>query len=194
MFPEDNEESAAQLGDDTEIGTEGGDNLRRWKCLKLLALNADGVLFSPAALQGPAGQHLRTYHSGDVVGVRRLRRTGVQVLLLSEEEDPVFNTVAEREKCSLRPNCKDKLSELDSYRLQLGLSWAEVGYVGHDASDVECMRRVGVSACADNSHNLVQRIACFVSHYAGANGALREFTDQVVELNKMDTEVEVVMR
>ncbi|XP_066298355.1 N-acylneuraminate cytidylyltransferase-like [Branchiostoma lanceolatum] len=200
MFPEDSasEEPSVRMGEDTEIGTAVGYNLSSWKCLKLLALNADGVLFTPTALQGPAGLHLRTYHSRDVVGVRRLRRTGVQVLLLSDEDDPVFNTLAEREKCSLRQNCKDKLSELDSHRQELGLSWAEVGYVGHDVSDVECMRRVGVSACADNSDSLVQRIARFVSHYAGAKGALREFTDQVVELNKMrpklDTEVDGVIR
>ncbi|XP_035698571.1 N-acylneuraminate cytidylyltransferase-like [Branchiostoma floridae] len=196
MFPEDSDEPSVELGEETEIGSAVGYNFAHWKCLKLLAVNADGVLFSPEALQGPAGQHLRTYHSRDVVGVRMLRRTGVQVLLLSEEEDPVFNTLAEREKFSLRQNCKDKLDELDSYRQQLGLSWAEVGYVGHDVSDVECMRRTGVSACADDSDSMVQRIACFVSHYAGAKGALREFTDQVVELNKMgpktDTEVEVI--
>src|SRR5690242_11294088 len=149
--------------------------------IKLLVLDVDGTLTDAGMYYGPAGEALKKFNTRDAHGLQLLRENGISVCVISTEDSPA---VAARMK-KLRideyyPGIQKKLPLL----LQLAKRWdiplQNIGYVGDDLSDLECLSRVGGAFCPADAVSEILRQAHYVCGHAGGQGAVREVCDLIL--------------
>ena len=149
--------------------------------IKVLVLDVDGTLTDAGMYYGPAGEALKKFNTRDAHGLQLLRENGISVCVISTEDSPA---VAARMK-KLRideyyPGIQKKLPLL----LQLAKRWdiplQNIGYVGDDLSDLECLSRVGGAFCPADAVSEILRQAHYVCGRAGGQGAVREVCDLIL--------------
>jgi len=164
--------------------------------VKVLVLDVDGTLTDAGMYYGPAGEALKKFNTRDAHGLQLLRENGVSVCVISTEDSPA---VAARMK-KLRideyyPGVQKKLPLL----LQLAKRWSiplpDIGYIGDDLSDLECLSRVGSAFCPADAVPEILRQAHYVCERAGGHGAVREVCDLILQSGEVSprkhTEAEV---
>jgi YrbI family 3-deoxy-D-manno-octulosonate 8-phosphate phosphatase len=114
---------------------------------------------------------------GDGLGLRKLERLGIACAILSTESNPVVSQRARKLKVRCVQDCRDKRAVLQDLVAELGITLAEVAFVGNDINDLACLRCVGLPVVVRNAHPDVVPIALYRTRTAGGQGAVREVCD-----------------
>lgn len=148
--------------------------------LRLLVLDFDGVLTDNRVVVSEQGTESVICDRGDGFGIALLKAAGVEVLVLSKEQNPVVQARCRKLAIECVQGCDNKLSRLQQLCAERGLDCAEVGFVGNDLNDLECLRWVGVSiAVADSVPELLD-IVKWRTRSLGGRGAVREVCDRII--------------
>nr|WP_250811712.1 acylneuraminate cytidylyltransferase [Neorhizobium tomejilense] len=148
--------------------------------LKALVTDFDGVHTDDLVIVNQDGSESVRCSRSDGMGIEILRKAGLKLLILSREENPVVRARAKKLRMDVQHHILDKLSSLSAWRLEHGLEWAEIGYIGNDINDIECMTVCGSSFAPSDAHPDVCRIADFVLTKPGGKGALRELSEYLL--------------
>lgn len=155
----------------------------RCKKIKLVASDIDGVWTDGSMYYGASGEELKRFSTYDAVAVEFLRNAGMEVAVLTGENSLA---VAKRmEKLNIEHyffSQKNKLSTVRALVEKLGISLAEVAYIGDDVNDLELLAEVGVSGMSSNSHILDKFSADYVTIYPGGKGAFRDFVEFILRI------------
>ena len=73
-----------------------------------------------------------------------------------------------------------KIEILTSWKDEYNIEWDEIAYIGDDISDLECIQKVGFSACPNDAVKVIKDNCDFISQYNGGNGAVREFIEYIL--------------
>ncbi|XP_035684732.1 N-acylneuraminate cytidylyltransferase-like [Branchiostoma floridae] len=157
------------------------------KIVKLVVIAAEGVLLDNHVEINVRGEELMSYHLSDVNAIKHMQNNLVEVRIIAEGENVVQRRLAASLGCKIHENTKNKLEVLDQWREELGLTWRNVGYMGSENTDTQSVKAAGMSACPADAHDDVQLVSHFISKYKGGQGGLREFSEQVLKVNKMST-------
>lgn len=149
--------------------------------VRLLVLDADGVLTDGRLYYGVDGEVVKVFHARDGLGLRLLRNEGVQLAVISGRAAPAL----ERRLRDLRIHHvllgrDDKRSALMECLSSAGVSAEEAAFMGDDVLDLPGMRAVGVSIAVADAHWLVRREAAWVTQLPGGEGAVREVADALL--------------
>ena len=117
----------------------------------------------------------------DGLGLGFLKQSGVALLILSKERNPVVSRRAEKLGIECKQGIDDKPRELDAWLAQHGLRAANTIYVGDDVNDLACMAKVGCAVCPDDAHPAARAAATVVLRASGGRGAIRELCDRIAE-------------
>ena len=83
----------------------------------------------------------------------------------------------------VNPNCLTKLQAAQKICDELGISLAEVCFVGDDINDVELLSAVGYPCCPPNARPEVKAIkGIHMLKTSGGQGAIREIADEILKL------------
>jgi YrbI family 3-deoxy-D-manno-octulosonate 8-phosphate phosphatase len=74
-------------------------------------------------------------------------------------------------------DCQDKHAELEKITQELGISLAEVAFVGNDVNDRACLTCVGMPIVVQDAHPDVLPLARYRTQRPGGCGAVREVCD-----------------
>ena len=152
------------------------------KPIRLLVLDVDGTLTDGGMYLSESGDEFKRFNTKDGMALKRLVRHGVSVGLLSSGLGKVM--VQRRAAMLDIPYCfvgdKPKLPILDGWRIELGLEWAEVAFVGDDVNDLTCLDAAGFSACPADSVDRVLSAVDVVLENKGGEGCAREFVDRFI--------------
>jgi N-acylneuraminate cytidylyltransferase len=154
--------------------------------VKALVLDVDGTLTDAGMYYGPAGEALKKFNTRDAHGLQLLRENGISVCVISTEDSPA---VAARMK-KLRideyyPGVKNKLPLLLELSKRWGISPQNIGYVGDDLSDLECLSWVGSAFCPADAVSEILRQAHYVCTHSGGHGAVREVCDLILQSSEV---------
>jgi YrbI family 3-deoxy-D-manno-octulosonate 8-phosphate phosphatase len=149
--------------------------------VRLLVLDFDGVMTDDRVLVHEDGSEAVLCHRGDGLGVERLRRSGVEVVVLSKERNPVVAARCRKLGISCLQAVDAKLPRLQALAADRGLSPAAVVYVGNDVTDLECVAWAGVGVAVADAHPEVRAAATWVTRRQGGVGAVREVCDAIIE-------------
>ncbi len=169
-----------------------------------LILDGDGVWFTGEEYRAvlPSGETIvmKPRHHHDGQGLSFLRAIGIKVLFATAEGQPLGSIV---EKLNGLPSVKSgdwapltglmelkakgaKVESVEQWLKKEGLAWDDCVYIGDDRSDLECMARAGLSVTPGNGQRLIKKIAdVTLSRYGGA-GAIREFSEMVLDARGID--------
>ena len=149
--------------------------------IKFLVLDVDGTLTDAGMYYGAAGEALKKFNTRDAHGLQRLREQGIGVCVITTETSPSVEARMRKLRIDeYYPGVSDKLPLLLELSKRWGIPLENIGYVGDDLSDLECLSRVGVSFCPADAVPQVARQAHYVCEHPGGHGAVREVCDLIL--------------
>jgi len=152
----------------------GSDLLKK---IRLVAFDFDGVFTDNMVLTFQDGTEAVHCFRGDGIGLGKLKRFGIQTLIISTETNPVV--AARSKKLGIRciQGCDDKRSMLENIAQEEGLTLAQIAFVGNDVNDLSCLSCVGLPIVVQDAHPDVVPVAYYQTKAKGGHGAVREVCD-----------------
>jgi N-acylneuraminate cytidylyltransferase len=145
-----------------------------------LVLDFDGVFTDNKVIVFQDGREAVVCDRGDGWGIGQLKKTGLPILILSTEPNPVVKARADKLGLPCLQNIQDKWSALDIWLKEQGLDPAGVVYIGNDANDLPCMTRIGCAVTPADAHPSAKAVAHIILEQRGGNGAIRELCDLIL--------------
>ncbi|WP_119728649.1 acylneuraminate cytidylyltransferase [Thermomonospora amylolytica] len=140
----------------------------------------DGVHTDDRAYVDQDGRETVAVSRGDGMGVARLRKAGVPMLILSTEINPVVAARARKLGVPVLHGQADKATALRKWLADEGLDPARVAYVGNDVNDLGCLALVGWPIAVPDAHPGVLAAARVTLTRPGGAGAVRELCERVL--------------
>jgi len=163
--------------------------------IRVAIFDTDGVQTDSRILYLDGGIRGRVFNVRDGQGITQLKQSGVNVWLVSGEQD--FHLFDRSEKLGVDQlfGLPDKRRVLDE--LQLDISVGEIAFIGDDTNDIPLLMMVGMPACPRDAHHAVVNCVVslrrgFVATKGGGKGAVREFCDYIIEENRRENFPELI--
>lgn len=150
--------------------------------VSLLVLDFDGVLTDNRVWVNETGQEMIAASRGDGLIMSKLKQSGVDVLILSSEVNPVVTARARKMKVDVIQGVglDGKQSIFENLLKERKIDPAEVIYIGNDLNDLPCFDIAGWAVAVADSQPEVIRAADFVTSKTGGHGAVREICDLIL--------------
>ncbi len=147
--------------------------------VQALVLDFDGVFTDNKVIVFQDGREAVVCDRGDGHGIAQLKKTGLPILILSTESNPVVKARARKLGLACLNGIADKSAALQKWMSDKKIDPTKVIYVGNDINDLGCMEIVGCAVAVADAHPLVLKQAQVVLQYPGGQGALREICEML---------------
>jgi len=155
-----------------------GDLRRRLAQVRLLSLDVDGVQTDGGVYVDEAGQVTRRFHVHDGVGIQRVMRAGIEIVMISAGRSSSIEHRADRLGVKyVFTAVQDKLVTLGNLAEDLEIPLEQVVHVGDDLNDLPLLQAVGCPMTVPNGMPELKDAACYVTMRSGGDGAVREICD-----------------
>jgi N-acylneuraminate cytidylyltransferase len=141
----------------------------------------DGVFTDNRVLVSQDETEMVICNRSDGLGLDYLRATGIPLVVLSTETNPVVAARCHKVQLECRQGLEDKTEGLRAFAAERGLSLSDVIYVGNDLNDRHCLTSVGCGIVVADAHPDVRDLAHIVLEHPGGRGAVREVCDLILE-------------
>jgi len=145
--------------------------------IRLVAFDFDGVFTNNMVYVLQDGSEAVRCNRSDGIGLQKLNKLGIEIVIISTESNPVVSARAKKLKIRCFQNCEDKRKTLESIAQEFGISLDEVAFVGNDINDQPCLNHVGLPIVVNDAHPDVVSIARYQTRNPGGYGAVREICD-----------------
>jgi YrbI family 3-deoxy-D-manno-octulosonate 8-phosphate phosphatase len=149
--------------------------------VEALVMDFDGVHTDNRVVVDQDGGEAVVCSREDGLGLERLRKTGLPMLVLSKEQNPVVQARCKKLQLQCWSGIDAKLSALQRWCSEQRVSLAGTVYVGNDVNDNECLAAVGCGVAVADAHPDTKRHARIVLERPGGQGALRELCELILE-------------
>ncbi|MFB6779795.1 cytidylyltransferase domain-containing protein [Streptomyces sp. NPDC056352] len=139
-----------------------------------VVLDFDGTQTDDRVLIDSDGREIVAVHRGDGLGIAALRRAGLDLLILSTEQNPVVAARADKLKIPVLHGIDRKDLALKQWCDEHGIAPERVLYVGNDVNDLPCFALAGWPVAVASAHDSVRAAARAVTTTPGGFGAIRE--------------------
>lgn len=172
------------------------DLIDRFKKIKLLALDFDGVM--------TVGAYVWTDQNGiesvqcsrrDGLGLEMLRKKGAEfglaAVVISKEENPVVAARCRKLQLDYTQGVEHGVAKLDILKAEAqkrGLKLEQVAFMGDDVVDITCMKACGLGIAVADAHPKVLEEADYVTKAEGGRGAAREICEMLLQANGVSIE------
>lgn len=165
-------------------GTGGiPDSVRaRARTIRLAVFDVDGTLTDGRIWFDDAGIESKAFHVHDGLGMRLLADHGVDIALITARESASVKARARDLRIEhVFTKVADKLACLRELCAQLGITLAEVAYMGDDLADLGVFPHVGLAVAPANVHDWVRDSVHWVTEKRGGDGAARALCDLILD-------------
>ena len=154
--------------------------------IKMLVMDVDGTLTDGHIYVGAEGEMMKAFHVQDGYGIAHiLPQLGITpVIITGRSSQIVQKRAAELKITHLHQGIGDKLSKLREVAAELNVTAEEIAYIGDDVNDLDCIRWCGCTACPADAVPEVLAAVDYVCKRDGGRGAVREFIDDVIGVQK----------
>jgi 3-deoxy-D-manno-octulosonate 8-phosphate phosphatase (KDO 8-P phosphatase) len=152
-----------------------------WSAIRLFAMDVDGVLTDGTVRIHSDGTESKGFSILDGMGLVRLRKAGLAVAWISGRPSAATTVRAkELQVAHLIQGRTDKLAALQELARKLGLSAAQVCYMGDDDIDAAAIAWAGIGAAPAGAMPAALQVARFIPARAAGHGAVREVSEQIL--------------
>ena len=158
--------------------------------VKLFLTDVDGCLTDGGMYYSAEGDVMKRFCVYDGMGMVLLRQAGIPCGILTSEQSPIVKARAEKlhlDFLYLGVGSKDrkgsltKLGAAQKICEKLGITLAEVCFVGDDINDIDLLSAVGLPCCPPNARPEVLALPGIrVLKTPGGQGAIREICDEII--------------
>lgn len=148
-----------------------------------LAMDFDGVHTDNRVLVAQDGTESVWCDRSDGLGIELLRKSGVPLVVLSKERNPVVTARCEKLQIPCIQGVDDKITALREWAMHAQVEASELVFLGNDINDLECLRWAGCAVAVNDSHPEVLRSVHLVLEANGGQGAVRELCELILLRN-----------
>ncbi|MET7696223.1 N-acylneuraminate cytidylyltransferase [Streptomyces sp. NPDC005485] len=145
-----------------------------------VVLDFDGTQTDDRVLIDSDGKEFVSVHRGDGLGIAALRKSGLKMLILSTEQNPVVAARARKLKIPVLHGIDRKDLALKQWCEEQGIAPERVLYVGNDVNDLPCFALAGWPVAVASAHDVVRGAARAVTTVPGGDGAIREIAGWIL--------------
>ncbi|MGW0653796.1 cytidylyltransferase domain-containing protein [Streptomyces umbrinus] len=145
-----------------------------------VVLDFDGTQTDDRVLIDSEGREFVSVHRGDGLGIAALRKSGLTMLILSSEKNPVVAARARKLQIPALHGIDRKDLALKQWCEEQGIAPERVLYVGNDVNDLPCLALVGWPVAVASAHDVVRGAARAVTTVPGGDGAIREIASWIL--------------
>lgn len=150
--------------------------------VRLAVLDVDGVLTDGRIYLTPEGEEMKVFHARDGLGIRMLRRAGIEVAVISGRQSTVVaRRMSALDVTHVYQGRDDKLPLFRELLGELAVEPEHTLYMGDDVIDLPVMAAAGVGIAVADAHLAVRRAADWVTSAGGGCGAVREVSDALLD-------------
>lgn len=147
----------------------------------LVVLDFDGVLTDNRVWVDEEGHEMVAANRSDSMGLAALRRTGVKVMVLSTEVNPVVSARCRKMKVPVYQGIVDKAGALPGILAEMGVTAEHTIYLGNDTNDMPCFPLVACALVVADAQTDARMAADVVLSRAGGHGVVRELCDLLIQ-------------
>jgi len=156
------------------------------KRIKLVGLDVDGVMTDEGVYtgMGPDGPiELKRFNIHDTVGIKLLQAAGLDVVIVSGRFSEATNIRAKELGITevVQETAAHKLPPFEAILARRGFGWDEAAFMGDDLADIPILKRVGLPVTVQNAVAEVRDYATYITERRGGDGAIREFTEVLLQ-------------
>jgi 3-deoxy-D-manno-octulosonate 8-phosphate phosphatase (KDO 8-P phosphatase) len=153
--------------------------------IKYFITDVDGTLTDGKIYMGEHGELMKAFNIKDGYALHDLLPDNkiIPVIVTGRQSQIVLSRANELEITLVFQGVKDKLYFLTEFAKKQNITLDEIGYIGDDISDLECIKSCGISGCPADAPSDVMQYSHFVCKYKGGEGAVREFAEYIVRRN-----------
>lgn len=160
----------------------GGELADRFARVRLLVLDADGVLTDGRMHYSALGEATKAFHSRDGLGLVLARAAGLKLAVLTGRQSGIVaGRCAELRFDAIKLGRYDKVEALGEILLETGCRAADAVYMGDDVIDLPALHQVGVPVAVPDAPQEVRHCCLHVTQARGGEGAVREVVDLVLK-------------
>ncbi|MBN1212373.1 MAG: HAD hydrolase family protein [candidate division Zixibacteria bacterium] len=161
--------------------------IEKWKSVKLLALDVDGVLTDDSIYFGPDGFELKRFNISDGFLIVLAMRSGLELAIVSGRYSSSTETrMKDLGVKHVMQGMKDKTKMLEPLLEKLKMDFSEVAFIGNDLLDIKLAGRVGLPIAVSDANEKLKEVVLHVTEHKGGNGAVREILEDYFEAKGLD--------
>lgn len=145
--------------------------------VELVIFDFDGVLTDNRVWVDEEGHEMVAAYRSDSMGIAHLRKTGLKMVVLSTEVNPVVSARCRKMKIPAYQGVQDKAEALPGLLRELGASAEHTLFVGNDINDVPVFPLVACALAPSDAEPAARLAADIVLNRRGGHGAVRELCD-----------------
>ncbi len=154
----------------------------RAKKIKVVIFDVDGVMTNGELTIGDDGQEYKTFNTQDGLGMKLLKKSGVQMAIITGRTSKVVTKRAETTGVAhFYQGVEDKLVAFNDLIKQLNVTPEETAFMGDDVVDMPPMLRCGLSISVPAAPDAVKERAHYVTTRHGGSGAVREVCELIMQ-------------
>lgn len=153
----------------------------RAEAVRLAAFDVDGTLTDGRIVLDAAGNESKSFHVADGLGLKLLGEFGIGVAFVTARSGSVVP--ARARELGVRhvfTGVPDKLACLDELAAKVGISRAQIAFMGDDLPDLRVLAAVGFAIAPADAHPWVRERVHWRTRLPGGHGAARELCDLVL--------------
>ena len=160
------------------VAAVGPDLVARLAGVRLIVLDADGILTNGDLLYGPQGEAYKAFNAQDGLGLVLARAAGIQRAVLTGRHSAVVaRRVTELHFEAAKLGRFDKADALAEILRETGCRAENTLYMGDDLIDMAALTMVAVPVTVPAAPDVVKDVCVHVTSAGGGHGAVREITD-----------------
>lgn len=140
----------------------------------------DGVFTDNRVLVGEDGKESVFCYRSDGVGLSKLKKAGVDCMVVSSEPNPVVSVRCQKLNIDCIQGVRDKLAVIQQILAEREIEPHACVFVGNDDGDLEAMQFVGVPVAVADAYPHIQELARIILKREGGRGAVREICELIV--------------
>lgn len=150
------------------------------KKIRYLVIDVDGTMTDAGIYYDEHGNELKKFSTRDAAGFFVAHRAGMAIMVLTGREcQATVRRMQELNVDYIVQNVKDKVDYLERFMHEKGIHREELGYLGDDLNDLECMRLAAFVGCPADACEEVKALADYVSGMQGGHGAVRDIISYI---------------
>jgi YrbI family 3-deoxy-D-manno-octulosonate 8-phosphate phosphatase len=147
--------------------------------VRLIVFDFDGVFTDNTVYVNQEGVESVRCSRSDGLGLSRLRDLGVNLCIISTEENPVVGVRAKKLKLPCKQGVRDKAAAILDTCRELDVKPAETMFVGNDINDIPAFCAIGIPIAVADAYPEVLPHVLACTNKPGGMGAVREICDYV---------------
>jgi YrbI family 3-deoxy-D-manno-octulosonate 8-phosphate phosphatase len=149
------------------------------KAVQLVAFDFDGVFTDNRVITSQDGTESVSCWRSDGIGISRLQKKGIKIVIISTETNPVVRIRAQKLKIQCYQAVEDKSEKILELCKIHNISNINTMFVGNDINDIPAFKSVGIPVGVQDCYHEIEPYILFKTNKPGGYGAVREICDLI---------------